>query len=95
MRITLDGTAPAATYLLVSETWYPDWHATIDGRDVPVHRADHAAIGIELPAGAKEVVLSFASPAYRTGKLVTLVATLLTLGLLASPLWWRRSPVDA
>jgi hypothetical protein len=95
MRITLDGTAPATTYLLVSETWYPDWHATVDGRDVPVHRADHAAIGIELPAGAKEVVLSFASPAYRTGKLVTLVSTLLTLGLLASPLWWRRSPVHA
>ncbi|MFL5506342.1 MAG: YfhO family protein [Gemmatimonadales bacterium] len=91
MRITLDGTAPATTYLLVSETWYPDWHATVDGKPTPVHRADFAAIGVELPAGAKEVALAFASPAYRTGKLVTLIATVLTLGLLASPLWWRRS----
>jgi uncharacterized membrane protein YfhO len=91
MRITLDGAAPATTYLLVSETWYPDWHATVDGKPTPVHRADFAAIGVELPAGAKEVALSFASPAYRTGKLVTLIGTLLTLGLLASPLWWRRS----
>lgn len=95
MRIALEGAAAATTYLLVSETWYPDWHATVDGRDAPVHRADYAAIGVELPAGAKEVVLSFASPAYRTGKLVTLVATLLTLLLLASPLWWRRSPRHA
>jgi uncharacterized membrane protein YfhO len=95
MRIVLDGAAAATTYLLVSETWYPDWHATVDGRDAPVHRADYAAIGVELPAGAKEVVLAFASPAYRTGKLVTLVAALLTLLLLASPLWWRRSPRHA
>jgi hypothetical protein len=35
MRITLDGAAPATTYLLVSETWYPDWHATVDGKATP------------------------------------------------------------
>jgi hypothetical protein len=86
MRITLEGAAAAPTYLLVSETWYPDWHATVDGRAAPVHRADHAAIGVELPAGAKEVELSFASPSYRTGKLVTLLATLLALALLATGL---------
>jgi hypothetical protein len=95
MRIALEGAAQAPTYLVVGETWYPDWHATVDGKSAAVLRADHAAIGVELPPGAKEVALAFSSPAYARGKLVTLVATLLTLGLLASPLWWRRGAADA
>ena len=90
MRITLAGAAQSPTYLVVGETWYPDWHATIDGKAAAVHRADHAAIGVELPPGAKEVALSFTSASYARGRLVTLLATLLTLALLCSPVWWKR-----
>ena len=31
-------------YLLISETWYPDWHAQVDGRTAPVHRGDHTLL---------------------------------------------------
>jgi hypothetical protein len=95
MRISLEGAATAPSYLLVGETWYPDWHATVDGKPAAVHRADYAAIGVELPAGAREVALTFASASYARGKLVTLLAVLLTLGLLSTPLWWRRSATHA
>lgn len=90
MTITLEGASPNRTWLLVSEAWYKDWHATVDGKSTPVHRGDYAAMTLELPAGAKEVHLWFASPSHATGKVVSLVALLLTAGLLAAPRVRRR-----
>jgi uncharacterized membrane protein YfhO len=79
--------------LVISETWCPDWHATVDGRPATVLRADHALLSVVVPPGGREVTLRFASAAYARGKLVTLAAVLVTLALLAAP-WWprRRSP---
>jgi hypothetical protein len=90
MRITLEGTATKPSYLLIGETWYPDWHATVDGKPASVLRADHALLSVILPPGARDVTLRFASPAYARGQLVTLGAVLVTLALLAAPLWTRR-----
>jgi hypothetical protein len=96
MRIGLSGTEPKPAYLLIGENWHPDWHATVDGKPVPVLRADGTLLSVVLPSGAREVTLRFASAAYARGKLVTLAAVLVTLGLLAAP-WWprRRSPAHA
>ncbi|MEP7176170.1 MAG: hypothetical protein ABI860_06425 [Gemmatimonadales bacterium] len=96
MRITIDGAAKAPTYLVVGETWYPDWHATVDGKPALLHRADYALLSVVLPPGAREVTLHFASAAYARGQLVTLAATLVALALLSTPLWSRRRrPADA
>ncbi|HUR93401.1 MAG TPA: YfhO family protein [Gemmatimonadales bacterium] len=90
MRIELQGTAVKPAYLLVAETWYPDWHAEVDGKPVAVHRADYALLSVALPPGARQVTFSFASPAYARGKLVTLAAVIVTCVLLAAPWWPRR-----
>jgi hypothetical protein len=90
MRVTLSGSAPTPTYLVISENWYPDWHATVDGRPAAVHRADYTLLSVVLPPGAREVRLWFASTSYPLGKVVTAVALLMTLGLNAVPLWRRR-----
>ena len=90
MTIALSGTDSRPTYLVVAETWYPDWHATIDGRPAAVHRANYAQLSVELPAGAREVRFEFSSPASSTGRAVSLVSTLLALGLIAAPVARRR-----
>jgi hypothetical protein len=90
MRIALQGAAPKPSYLVVGENWYPDWHATIDGRPAPVLRADNTLLSVVLPPGAREVRFRFASSSYPRGKLVTAIALLISLALLAAPLWTRR-----
>lgn len=90
IRIALSGAAPKPTYLVVSENWYPDWHATVDGRPAPVYRADHTFLSIVLPPGAREVRLRFASADYRRGQLVSAAALLGTLIFLAAPAWRGR-----
>jgi hypothetical protein len=90
IRVSLSGTAPAPTYLVVSENWYPDWHATVDGKPAAVHRADYTLLSVVLPSGAREVRFWFASSVYQRGRLVTALALITTLALLAAPLWPRR-----
>jgi uncharacterized membrane protein YfhO len=81
MRIALEGSDTKPRYLLVSETWYKDWHARVDGTPATVHRGDHALMAIVLPPGAREVTLTFESPEYARGKAISLLALLAIAGL--------------
>jgi hypothetical protein len=84
MTVKLTGSDTRTTYLLVAENWYPDWHAIIDGKPAPTHRADGAMLSVELPPGAKEVSLKFDVDSYHTGRIVTLGALVLVIGLIFS-----------
>ncbi|MDF1502626.1 YfhO family protein [Roseisolibacter sp. H3M3-2] len=72
IALSLAQPAPAGAALVVSENYYPGWTASVDGRSVPVGRADYSLIGVGLPAGAREVVLTFTSPRVATGKAISL-----------------------
>ncbi len=84
VAMDLSAPAPPGAALVVSENYYPGWHATVDGKPVAaIGRADYALIGVALPAGARHVELSFDDAAYETGKTVTLAALALALLLTA------------
>jgi uncharacterized membrane protein YfhO len=85
MRITLEGRNSEPSFLVVSENWYPDWHATVDGHPAPVHRADHTLLSVVVPPGAREVTLRFRSASYERGKVVSLTCLLVALALLVLP----------
>jgi hypothetical protein len=86
MRIGLEGQAAAPSWLVVSETWYPDWRAAVDGQPATVFRGQYALITVPLPVGAKEVSLEFRSPAYEQGRMITFISLLAALGLWLVPL---------
>lgn len=77
-RLAIRVDVPAGGYLVVPETWYPGWRATVDGVRVPVERADYAFLGLPLPAGAREVSLRYEPRGFGMAAWATLagVATL-------------------
>ena len=89
-RVAIDVDAPQGGVLVVSVSFYPGWHATVDGRPVGVHRVNHRVMGVVVPAGARRVALEFHSPALRLG----LIAAVLGCGGpavgLAIVAWLRR-----
>jgi uncharacterized membrane protein YfhO len=85
MTITLDPAPPAPGYVLVAENWYLDWHATVDGKDAPVLRGDQTFLTVPVPAGAHRMELVYRSARYRTGRWISLLATLIAVGCLVGP----------
>ena len=95
MTVTIDGAEQRQSYLVVAETWYPAWQATVDGNAARVHRANHAQIAVEIPSGTRTVELYFDDPASAKGRLMTLISLLLTAALVALPWFRRRSSAPA
>ena len=90
MSIALDPAPDSASWVVVAENWYPDWRATVDGRDAPVLRGDWALLTVPVPAGARTIALTFRSPAYAVGRGVSLASLGLTLALVLIPAILRR-----
>jgi hypothetical protein len=68
---------PTPAYLVFSEVWYPGWRATVNGRDVPLHRANFAFRAVALTEPGEHVVeLRFDPLSWKVG----LGITALTLG---------------
>ena len=43
--------ADRASFLFLSDTWYPEWRAYVDGRPVPILKANHAFRAVAIEAG--------------------------------------------
>jgi hypothetical protein len=71
-----------STYLFVSENYFPDWHATVDGRTAPVLRAQVSLMAVPLPPGAQQVVLEFVPDTYYLGRIITLGSVLAVVVLI-------------
>lgn len=85
-------TSPANALLVVSEVYYPaGWHATLDGKPVPIHRVNYVLRGIVVPPGEHTLLMRFDPKDFRDGILASLASYgLIVLGLAVSGLRRRR-----
>jgi len=80
-RLELGVEAPAAGVLVVGEPWTPRWRATVDGRPVEVARVDYALVGLPVPLGKHDVVLTYVDWPLRVGGAVSVLAVAILVGL--------------
>jgi hypothetical protein len=58
-RIALDAALNEDGQVVLVEGFLPGWHATVDGLDVPVRRANALFLSVEVPAGRHQVVFTY------------------------------------
>ncbi|HEX6575833.1 MAG TPA: YfhO family protein [Gemmatimonadaceae bacterium] len=90
MTLYLTSPAPPGSALVVSENYFPGWTATVDGKPAAIGRTDYTLIGVELPAGGRKIELTFDDPAYEQGKIVTLIALMLTAIMIGGGIFMER-----
>lgn len=64
--------AAAPTALVVTDDYVPGWSATVDGASVPIHPTMVTALGVELPAGKHQVELTYRTPRFVPGLVISL-----------------------
>jgi hypothetical protein len=77
-RIHVKAAKPAT--LVVAETDYPGWEATVNGAPAPILRANVAFRAVEVPAGESVVEFRFRPPSARHGFLASIFFLVLSIG---------------
>jgi hypothetical protein len=79
--LEIDVRAEPATALVVREAHAPGWSASVDGRPVPVARADGRHLAVRVPAGRSRVRLAYRPPHLTAGLVVMGCAAAAVLAL--------------
>lgn len=83
-RLAVRASTDAPGLLVLSEVYYPGWHAYVDGRPAPVYLADHLLRAVPVPPGEHSVELRFESATLAAGSIISGVALLALIGLFSA-----------
>ncbi len=89
-RVIIQVKMAQAGYLVLTDTCYPGWQATVDGEPAEILPANHAFRAVALEAGEHTVVFEYAPLSFRVGAWISGIAAL----FLGMALIGRRSDVE-
>jgi hypothetical protein len=73
-EIDIDVDARGRGFLVLADTYYPGWHAEIDGTPTPIYRADISVRAVAVPSGRHRVRFGFSADRYFAGLKISLAA---------------------
>jgi hypothetical protein len=77
--------------LVLTDSFYPGWKATVDGQDAKIHRVDYLVRGVQVPAGEHTVRFRYEPASWRVGWITSAVALAVILGAVVLGLRRRRT----
>lgn len=91
-KIQIETEAPEPALVVVAQSFYHPWKATVDGQPVPIWRANHAFQAFQVPAGKARVTLAYRDTSFHAG---AIISGLTLLGLAAGYRRLRSNPIPA
>jgi hypothetical protein len=73
-RVEVELRACGRGVLVLADRFLPGWEAILDGKPVPIVRADWLLRGVEVPPGEHRVVMRYRPWSFRLGALLSLLA---------------------
>jgi hypothetical protein len=82
-RLRVEATSRTDGILVVNDSYWPGWRATIDGKEVPIWRADFLVRAVPWPAGRHVLEMKYDPPEVRIGWIISLTGAIAFIALLA------------
>jgi uncharacterized membrane protein YfhO len=73
--------------LVLSDTYYPGWKATIDGVEEKVLRVNNIFRAVEVPKGKHIVVFDYKPKSFTWGLIITIISSITTF---IAFIWMRK-----
>jgi len=90
-HVRVHTSSPKDALLVLSDTYYPGWHASVDGVEQPLGRGDVLFRVVPVPSGEHDVDFRFEPASVRIGLLITAISLLCAaVALVIAGGWWRR-----
>ena len=93
--VVVDVKTASKGLLVVTDQYYPGWHAVVDGVEKPIVRANYLFNAVPLEAGAHKVVLYYRPTYLVPGLVLFACCILLNAGMLLFKSGRRRKEVIA
>lgn len=78
-HVTVRTQTSGAGYLVLADSWYPNWEVTVDGNAASLYRANGWMRGVPIPGGDHVVEFTYSNRNVVFGGIVSVVAALLIL----------------
>lgn len=78
-------------YLVLLDTWYPGWEATVDGAPAPIYRAYSIVRAVFVPAGEHTVRFNYRPLSFRLGVALSGLALAITVVAWLRTRWPREA----
>ncbi len=89
-RAVIDVETGRDAVLVLSEVFMPGWKATVDGREVGLHRVDYILRGLLVGAGRHRVEVWYAPRSFWIGGAITVIFVFLLGGIITWPFLTQR-----
>lgn len=72
-KIVIQIQTPQDGYFVLSETWYPGWSATLDGKSTAIVKANYLFQGVKLQSGIHTLEFSYNPLSFRIGSFISVI----------------------
>ena len=84
-QVKLTASMSCRGMVILADTWFPGWRATVDGREVPIYEAYALVRGVVVESGAHAVEFKYRPGSVILGAILTLLAALVAASASALP----------
>lgn len=73
-EVEVNAVSPAPALLVLFDSYYPGWKATVNAAPAPILRADYNFRAVPVPAGTSRVLFEFKPWSFRLGLMLAAAA---------------------